>query len=390
MNDNNKPLWSGWVKKLIYISIGLIAFSFIAPILITQLRSCIEFNADTGVIGDTIGGIINPFIALAGVIVTGLAFYMQLKANEIQISNFKTELENQKNTFEKQLAIQKEESQYNQFESQFYKMLRLHKENVNEIEITLYEFNESRVYNTSIFDKFSELDRIELTNIPETSEYIRSKKTIKGRDTFVYFSNELSFAYQSYKETILDNDENFNFSLPYKAFFNGIESLIDKSDYKSYLFEEKKIFESSYIEHVNIFNTYKNIKIKAYYPLFEGHENKLGHYYRHLYHTVKFVALESEFLTYPEKRKYLRILRAQLSNYEQAMLFYNYLAYAPEWEKGNKFLSDYRMIHNLYEETLIQDEFFLKRYNELKDLQSSVKTYKENDFIFDSQRWDFE
>ncbi len=386
MSDNNKPLWTGWVKKLIYISIGLIAFSFIAPILITQLSSCVEFNADTGVIGDTFGGIINPFIALAGVIVTGLAFYMQLKANEIQISNFKTELENQKDTFEKQLAIQKEESQFNQFESQFYEMLRLHKENVNEIEIDIYEFAENKIYNSPMVAR----DNRDLLSIRSpVREKSITKKKVRGRDVFLYFSNELNFAYKTYINYLGEKTQFFNFSIPYKSFFNGINTLKD-DDFKTRLKENKKDFETYFLNEKNSNEKFLDIYIKSYYPLFEGHENKLGHYYRHLYHTVKFVALENEFLTYPEKRKYLRILRAQLSNYEQAMLFYNYLAYAPEWEKENKFLTNYRMIHNLYEETLIQDEFFLKRYNELKDLQSSVKTYKENDFIFESQRWDFE
>lgn len=382
MNNNNQSLWSGWVKNLIYIAVVLIVFSFIAPILITQIKSSIEFNAETGAIGDTIGGIVNPFIALAGVIVTGLAFYMQLRANQIQIENFQTELQNQKETFEKQLEIQKEENRLNQFEAQFYEMLRLHKENVNEIELDLYNQVENTVYDTSkggghIFGRTtSSIEKI--TNI----------KSIRGRDTFIYFANELEFAFKLYKEKIGTDLQFFNFSIPYKTFFNGVTTL-NASAYKTRAVIEKNNFENVVLNG-SLNNTFLDVPVKARYPIFEGHENKLGHYYRHLYHTVKFVALENDFLSYLEKRKYLRILRAQLSNYEQAMLFYNYLAYAQEWEKGNKFLSDYRMIHNLYKDTLIQDDYFLTKYEELKNLQSTALTYKEKDYIFESQKWDYD
>ncbi len=375
--DNKEPLWSGWVKWLIYLSIGLIVFSFLAPILITQLKTFVEFNADTGVIGDTIGGIVNPFIALAGVIVTGLAFYMQLRANQIQIDNFQAELQNQKETFEKQLEIQQKENRLNQFEAQFYEMLRLHKENVNEIEITINEIETSR---------FTGYDN---DNGAEThSENIDIKKrVVKGRDTFIYFSNELHIAYKIYLDDLNDDLQLFNFSIPYKAFFNGVETL-STSSYKVKLLMNKLKFEETVLKQSSRSPVFFEIKVKAMYSLFEGHENKLGHYYRHLFHIVKFVAQENEFLEYREKRKYLRILRAQLSNYEQAMLFYNSLAFAPEWEEENKFFSDYRMIHNLYKETLLDYDFFEKKYNELKDKQNVVKTYKDNDFIFEAQKWD--
>ena len=69
---------------LILVAFLLILFSFFAPSIFTKHSSF----ADTGQIGDTIGGLMNPFIAIAGVIVTGLAFYMQYLANKIQVENF--------------------------------------------------------------------------------------------------------------------------------------------------------------------------------------------------------------------------------------------------------------------------------------------------------------
>lgn len=89
--------WDGVTKWILGISILVILFSFLSPLIFTS-ESCSEtFNfTETGPIGDTIGGIINPFIALAGVLLTFLAFYMQIKANQIQITQFKEGLEKDK------------------------------------------------------------------------------------------------------------------------------------------------------------------------------------------------------------------------------------------------------------------------------------------------------
>lgn len=74
-----------WI--LIGLSILFIGGSFFAPILITEYFSNWDFR-NKGVIGDTIGGIMNPFIAIAGVCSTFVAFLMQVKANEIQKEQF--------------------------------------------------------------------------------------------------------------------------------------------------------------------------------------------------------------------------------------------------------------------------------------------------------------
>lgn len=65
------------LRVLIPLSIGLIIFAFFAPKLFVKEAASQELNfTETGNIGDTIGGLMNPFIALAGVIVTFLAFYL--------------------------------------------------------------------------------------------------------------------------------------------------------------------------------------------------------------------------------------------------------------------------------------------------------------------------
>lgn len=66
-------------------------------------------------------------------------------------------------------------------------------------------------------------------------------------------------------------------------------------------------------------------------------EDSFGHYFRHLFLIVKFIASKPEsFLTYEGKRNYLRILRASLSTNEQIFLYYNWLSdYGKQWEDDN-------------------------------------------------------
>jgi len=94
---NNIKNWDLTTKLILGVSIGVIIFSFLSPIIFTapSLLPSLNFT-ETGQIGDTIGGILNPFIALAGVLLTFLAFYMQIKANQIQITQFKEGLKREK------------------------------------------------------------------------------------------------------------------------------------------------------------------------------------------------------------------------------------------------------------------------------------------------------
>lgn len=89
--------WDSVTKWILGISVIVILFSFVSPWIFTSASSSEKFDfTNTGQIGDTIGGIINPFIAIAGVLLTFLAFYMQIKANQIQITQFQEGLEKDK------------------------------------------------------------------------------------------------------------------------------------------------------------------------------------------------------------------------------------------------------------------------------------------------------
>jgi hypothetical protein len=277
---------------IVILAFLLIVFSFFALHLLTRKSDInIDFT-ETGQIGDTIGGIMNPFISLAGVLLTFFAFYIQVKANKQQYYNFKLELKEQREQFVK-----------SQFENQFYEMLRLHKENVNEFSIEQVLFNDSGE---------------------------KSKQLISGRKVFELWKTELEILILLAKKHLHDIDTRNQLNKTYGVFFHGLDNQADTNlGFITIALKIKNLYR---------LHTYSNLKRVCYgefeneiiysnelgYDLFSGHSHLLAHYYRHLFQIVKFVVSQDEkILKYEDKRKYLRILRAQLSNNEQAMLFYN-------------------------------------------------------------------
>jgi hypothetical protein len=63
---------------------------------------------------------------------------------------------------------------------------------------------------------------------------------------------------------------------------------------------------------------------RAYMTFFHYNQGDVGHYFRHLYHTLEFV--KTSEIT--DKRFYTNLLRAQLSTYEVGVVFYHCLSEA--------------------------------------------------------------
>jgi hypothetical protein len=340
------------VKGLLWLSFVLIIISFAMPFILTRasIHSNLNFS-HTGEIGDTIGGLMSPFIAMSGVAVTGLAFYIQYKANLLQRELFLQEQEVNAKQFQLQIDTQNRQLRIQQFESQFYEMLRLHRENVTEMKITGYDFEERK-----------------------GSDLYRFEKITEGRKVFVTMTIELECILSMFAEQ--NSLNSVSFQKCYKIFFSGLDQ-----------FKKDSLEESTFIgelyrarnqhQHPNTgiktnklrkeFSTGVNLKFN--YKPFSGHSSRLGHYFRHLYLTVKSVANSEVITDYNERMKYLRILRAQLSNHEQILLFYNWLGeFGSDWENDkNSFFAEYCMIHNLWYGSLPQYPFLLATIEKLKN-----------------------
>ena len=98
-------------------------------------------------------------------------------------------------------------------------------------------------------------------------------------------------------------------------------------------------------------------KSRKYLP-YDGHQNILGHYFRHLYQTVNYINSQKN-LSYKEKYEYIKTLRAQLSTMEQLIFFYNSLSiFGLSWE--------------LYEQITDVNQKLITKYNLVKNLTSKI------------------
>lgn len=314
----------------------LIVF-FVIPILVTQVTGFIIFDDKTANIGNTITGITSPLLALLVAFLAFLAFWVQYKANQQQKIDLKKE----------------------RFENKFFEMLKLHKENVKEMSIEGYDSVENFQ-----FEPFGGIRSTK--NITKTVE--RIQKFTSGRKIFVTTFTELKACYEICEAALLfeydiPDKKRYLIKIAYKFLYSGVDSVseVDNTNPndKGYVDLCKKQLKMASQQHVNSFgerNVYSipnsNYKVPLYfkYKPFSGHASRFGHYYRHLYQMVKYVvSQDSDLFDYSEKKEYLKILRAQLSDNEQLMLYFNYLSgFGEAWENSeNHFFSDYRMIHNM-------------------------------------------
>lgn len=87
----------------------------------------------------------------------------------------------------------------------------------------------------------------------------------------------------------------------------------------------------------------KNARGFCYIP-FEGHQSRLGHYYRHLYQMVRYVDQQTLAIN---KYEYVKTIRAQLSTHEQALLLVNCLTpLGRNWLRLG-FIRNYRLVQNI-------------------------------------------
>ncbi|WP_109693853.1 putative phage abortive infection protein [Chitinophaga deserti] len=318
---------------LLILALVLFGFSFFAPSIF--VKEAANTNLDftkTGTIGDTIGGTMGPFINLAAVVVTGLAFYMQYRANKLQMFIF----DNQTMSNDKQQKQQ-------QFENHFFEMLKLHKENVDELSII-------SVATGQITDK-RDAFRVMASDFTRFLEYLY----LENADFEVEYQRAYAVFFWGWASTANDIDE-------YSHVWQRVREGPEEMDY-----------------------TY-SIDFRSY----NGYAAALGHYYRHLFMMVKYVSESIVVDKHEDRMKYLKILRAQLSNHEQIMLFYNWMAegYGDAWEnEDNHYFTKFKIIHNLWVAELFQHPTVANKVNQMIDYYNAHEAGSSP--LFEFQRRDF-
>jgi hypothetical protein len=307
-----KPDLALWMTPII----GLLLL-FVLPFILTRPGPDILNYTQTGQIGDTIGGIAGPVIALLAALLTFFAFWVQFQANKAQTAQFNK---------------QDVDTKIDRFENRFYELIKLHRENVAEMVIADSTF---------------------------------------GRKAFVTMFKEFKFAYHALKLVYkserklkrISNDlteEDF-INISFIIFLMGVGETSDKLTQDLIRQYEHPLIVSyiDLLKKCQIFHgsdgkvqieTGKEEKVhyelSLNYKPFDGHLSRLGHYFRHLYQTVKFV-VEQDDNVINNKYEYLKTLRAQLSTHEQLLLYYNGLTILGKSWIDNKYFTKYRMIKNL-------------------------------------------
>ena len=282
------------------------------PWLFTQF-SILNFT-ETGQIGDTIGGIMGPFIAIAAAGLTFIAFWVQYKANHELIK----------------------ENSRNHFENRFYKMLDIHLESVAELN--------KRKENEKI-DSIFHVWCIEIENLfsflkiqSDFGGYIDEIKEKYKNDPDSKEFRDFLISMQRSHEIL----EQVVFETVYSLFFNGSTSMLRYGD------SHQTFLANQYASIITTLITDKGGDCAELLKIQPKNE-LLGRYYRHLFQIVKYVVEQPDDLFDEKdwKGSYLSVLRSQMSNYEQMLLYYNaQSSIGCAWNEHH-FIEDYKLIKNI-------------------------------------------
>lgn len=281
MNEKEKE--QGWVREywieILILIAGFVAMNLIFVAKAFRATDTIE-PAGAGQLGDFVGGYVGTFFALASVVL--LTSTLRNQRRSAQILNF---------------------------EAKYFELLRLHRENVAELEVQGVTGRKIFVVLIREFRSAVEI----LRKIEEKHAlFLPQKQLIHIAYYCLFFGtgpNSSRMLIQSLAE------------FP-SAFVSDLVTALDNPTLKQAAKDEKKL---------------------AYVP-FEGHQSRLGHYYRHLYQAVRYVDQQTIDI---DKYQYVKTIRAQLSNHEQALLLLNSLTPIGNdwWEMG--FMEIYRMVQNI-------------------------------------------
>ncbi len=324
---------------------GLLAGFFVLVVLILFLPSALTQRQwfglnfkDTGQIGDTIGGIVGPFIAIIASVLTFIAFWVQFKANQQQ----------------------KRDLQIERFESRLFSMLETHRNNVSEITIS------NPIWIESIDNK---------GNTTRSS----SVEITTGRPALAIMYAELREMFQIVRDYHQSADyqnggglkvsDQLIFETAYLLFFFGVGIETEEIS-KSFWPELQNPYFLCALEHLQtlqkrsrnasygyakdydrLFLLNKRIRVieeKPKYLIGQGHAVWFSHYFRQIFHMVDFIdSNKSEWMGDVERAQYARLIRSQLSTYEQCLLYYNALSVMGRpWIK-NGLLKKYPLLRSL-------------------------------------------
>ncbi len=309
-----------WVTRILLFLGFILSLIFILSISLLVLDTHINELNDQGKFFNSFTA---PFIGVLAVLTTFLAFLVQYESNLDQRKDIKIE----------------------RFENQFYQMLHLHKSNVSELEIA------GRYIGRKAFVKMYYEYRY---------LYLLLRRLYVDNNWNMHHELDKFICKVAYHHFFFGVDKNTN--VVYNQTFNSVEQeFLDTIKNEQLLFEiyKRSCFDDG-LELVNdpyVTRSGMEFELETDFYPFDGHVSKLGHYYRHLYQTIKYISWDNDRikLSWDQRYKYLKILRAQLSNHEQSLIYFNsFWVWGDVWweekisdkEKISYFI-DFALIKNL-------------------------------------------
>lgn len=308
MNQKELSLQDYLKMATLWWCIGVIAALIFVFIFTINTKVTFLDYSNTGQIGDTIGGISSPFIGVAAAVLTFLAFYMQFKANEMHSKQFMEQ--------------------------------KLDKERDKHEDTIIFLVKQNR----SIIDSMS---------IGEKTHGVRcfSKMYIELRAIF-----EIT---KQFYVTELSDDELANIS--YLLLFNGVGQTSDE------LNEPLLQHIPKYTELLDLFRRIERYKgtwhgldgLKSEYYIaellekldykpFDGHLTRLGHYFRNLFHILKYAeGVSEDIISHENKYEIIKSLRSQLTSYEQIIIYFNAISSYGTPMRNAKYIETYQLIKNI-------------------------------------------
>jgi len=193
-------------------------------------------------------------------------------------------------------------------------------------------------------NKYFELLKIHRDNVAEIE-----LKEEHGRKVFVTLLRELRCIVSIVRTTAATHDQRLTNSevmhLSYYCLFFGVGPNSSRM-LKMSLPEFPKGFVDALEEALNSDATKEETRESRnfHHVPFEGHQSRLGHYYRHLYQIFDYVHRQNINI---DKYQYIKTIRAQLSTHEQALLLVNSLTPIGNNWWTNSLITDYRIVQNI-------------------------------------------
>lgn len=282
-----------------------IALFFIAIIIFSfndwnfSINKNIELERLTG-LADFISGFVGPIWALVGIIL----FYVALTEQRKDFATNREALQSQTKALEQQIVefeLQREEL------SETREVFRIQTETFRKQQFESTFFNLVNLHHLIV-------NSINLSN--RVPKYPGFEK--------IFTKNE-------------DRNDKISITIQGKDCFG---------EFRSFFMTEFKNHETASPEKPTI-----ELIQNSYWIFFENNQSQLGHYFRNLYHIFKFIKNSDE----PNKLIYSSLLRAQLSNDELFMLFYNCLTSLGN-EKFKPLVEEFHLLQNLNPDDLINSE----------------------------------